>query len=125
MKRDPTVVLYRSVGQSELELIRESGFREFPPRLPWQRIFNPVLTREYAEQLASDWNVKDKAGGYSGFVTRFEVDAAFLSRYQPHQVGNSIHREYWVPAAELADFNLHIRGRIEVIAEYHGIPDGA
>jgi hypothetical protein len=108
-----------------MELIRQSSFRAFPPRLPGQPIFYPVLTREYAEQMARDWNAKDKSAGYSGFITRFEVDAAFLSRYEPHQVGTSIHREYWIPAADLAEFNLHIRGRIDVVGEYHGVPDGA
>jgi hypothetical protein len=85
MKRDPSVVLYRPVGRAEMDLICHSGFREFPPRLPGQSIFYPVLTREYAEQMARDWNAKDKFGGYSGFITRFEVDAAFLSKYEPHK----------------------------------------
>jgi hypothetical protein len=121
----PTTTLYRPVGWAELQRIRESGFRAFPPRLPGQPIFYPVLTKEYAVQMARDWNAKDKASDYSGFVTRFEVDSAFLSLYTPHQVGNSIHQEYWIPAAELPAFNDHIRGNIEIIAEYHGQPDGA
>jgi hypothetical protein len=48
--------LYRPVGQAEMELRRASGFREFPPRLPEQPIFYPVLTEEYAPQIARDWN---------------------------------------------------------------------
>lgn len=43
-----TVTLFRPVGQKELELIRASGMREFPPRLSWQPIFYPVLNEEYA-----------------------------------------------------------------------------
>jgi hypothetical protein len=35
--------LYRPVGQQELDLIRDSNFRSFPPRLPEQPIFYPVL----------------------------------------------------------------------------------
>jgi hypothetical protein len=35
--------LYRPVGKKELELIRASGFRAFPPRLPGQPFFYPVL----------------------------------------------------------------------------------
>lgn len=31
--------------------------REFPPRLPDQPIFYPVLTEAYAVQIARDWNV--------------------------------------------------------------------
>lgn len=67
-----TMTLYRPVGPEELDLIAASGFRQFPPRLPEQPIFYPVLNEEYAAQIARDWNVK--ASG-AGFVTRFEVDA--------------------------------------------------
>ncbi|MDQ3711150.1 MAG: hypothetical protein M3388_02900 [Acidobacteriota bacterium] len=35
--------LYRPVGLKELELIYDSGFSEFPPRLPHQPFFYPVL----------------------------------------------------------------------------------
>ena len=38
-----TTTLYRPVGSEELRLIAASGFREFPPRLPGQPIFYPVL----------------------------------------------------------------------------------
>jgi len=110
-----TVTLFRPVGPKELALIRESGWREFPPRLPGQPIFYPVLNAEYAIQIARDWNVKDSG---AGFVTRFDVDAAFVRRYAVHTVGSSVHRELWVPAEELAEFNRHIVGRIEVIAEF-------
>ncbi len=37
------MILYRPVGTKELELIAESGYREFPPRLPSHPIFYPVL----------------------------------------------------------------------------------
>src|SRR6266513_867660 len=86
-----TVTLYRPVGPKELELIEASGWREFPPRLPDQPIFYPVLNEEYATQIARDWNVK--ANG-AGFVTRFKVDAAFVERYRIEHVGASIHKDY-------------------------------
>ncbi len=66
----PTVTLWRPVGPKELKLIEASGMREFPPRLPEQPIFYPVLSEAYAVQIARDWNVP--ASG-SGFVTRFDV----------------------------------------------------
>jgi hypothetical protein len=110
----PVTTLYRPVGPEELKLIRDSGWR-FPPRLPAQPIFYPVENEEYARQIARDWNVKS-AG--EGRVLRFAVDSAFLERYPVHQVGNAAHRERWVPAEELDDFNDHIVGRIEVIASY-------
>jgi hypothetical protein len=74
-----TTTLYRPVGQEELNLIRSSGYREFPPRLPRQPIFYPVLNEEYATQIARDWNTK--SGSRRGFVTRFQVrteDRRFL-----------------------------------------------
>jgi hypothetical protein len=58
------MVLYRPVGQRELELIAESGFRRFPPRLPTQPFFYPVLNEQYAVQIARDWNTKDSDSGY-------------------------------------------------------------
>ena len=118
---EPNVsILYRPVGTKELALIRESGFKRFPPRLPEQPIFYPVVHREYAEQIARDWNARQASSDYSGFVTEFAVDAAFLSRYTTRQVGAALHREYWIPAGELEAFNDHIRGPIRVVAEFHG-----
>jgi len=110
-----TVTLYRPVGPKELALIRETGWRAFPPRLPGQPIFYPVLNAEYATQIARDWNVKESG---AGFVTRFAVEAEFAKRYPTQQVGSSLHQELWVPAEELEEFNRHIVGPIEVIAEF-------
>lgn len=118
----PTVTLYRPVGQAELDLIRESGFRAFPPRLAFQPIFYPVTNEAYAVQIARDWNTKDPASGHVGYVTRFEVDAEYLRRYEVKKVGGEIHLEYWIPAEELEEFNRHLLGLIEVIAEFR--PEG-
>lgn len=108
-------ILYRPVGPKELALIAESGWKSFPPRLPGQPIFYPVMNEEYAIQIARDWNVRDSG---SAFVTRFAVDAEFLSRYSEQVVGGSIHRELWVPAEDLAEFNRHIIGLIEVTQRF-------
>jgi hypothetical protein len=51
--------------------------RAFPPRLPEQPVFYPVLSEQYAVKIARDWNVP--ASG-SGFVTRFEVLRSFLEQ---------------------------------------------
>jgi hypothetical protein len=110
-----TVTLWRPVGPGELELIRQGGMRAFPPRLPEQPIFYPVLSEEYAIKIAKDWNVP--AHG-AGFVTRFRVRRAFLDCYAPQQAGSRDHREYWIPAAELAAFNSAIVGLIEIVAEF-------
>lgn len=111
-----TTTLYRPVGPQELDLIAKSDFKEFPPRLPEQPIFYPVLNEEYATQIARDWNVR--ASG-SGFVTRFRVDANFLTKYARKIVGSKVHEELWIPAEDLAEMNRHIVGKIEVIGEFH------
>ena len=49
---EPTMALYRPVGQKELDLIAASGYRAFPPRLPHQPIFCPVLDQSCAVQIA-------------------------------------------------------------------------
>lgn len=115
---EETQTLYRPVGQKELELIHESDFREFPPRLPHQPIFYPVLTEEYAAKIARDWNTRDPNSGNAGYVTRFQVRRDFLSRYSVQQAGGPRHQEYWIPAEELAEFNRNIVGKIEIIAEF-------
>ena len=111
----PTKTLYRPVGPAELELIRDSGWKEFPPRLPEQPIFYPVLNQEYATQIARDWNVKESGSGY---VTRFNVDSDYLESFPRQIVGGSVHEELWVPAEELQEFNSRIVGLIEVIDSF-------
>jgi hypothetical protein len=110
-----TVTLYRPVGPKELELIQASGWREFPPRFPDQPIFYPVTNEDYAAQIARDWNVK--ASG-AGFVTKFEVQSDYLSRFSIQQVGGARHTEYWIPAEDLQTFNQNIIGEIQVIREF-------
>jgi hypothetical protein len=114
---DQTTVLFRPVGQKELDLIRESDFTAFPPRLPEQPIFYPVLNEEYARQIARDWNAKRNQPGV-GYVTRFAVRSEFLKGYEVQTVGGSMHQEYWIRAEELAELNKNIVGLIEVVAEY-------
>ena len=109
------ITLWRSVGPQELELIRQSDMRAFPPRLPEQPIFYPVLTEEYAINIARDWNVP--ASG-SGFVTRFAVRQDYLSRFEVQDAGGRSHKEYWIPAEHLDDFNAAIVGKIEVVASF-------
>ena len=59
-----TVRLWRPVGEKELALIAEPGWRRFPPRLNRQPIFYPVLSEDYATKIARDWNTKDGGTGY-------------------------------------------------------------
>ena len=110
-----TVALYRPVGPLELEKIEASGMTRFPPRMPDQPIFYPVLTEDYAVKIARDWNVP-KSG--AGFVTRFAVRREVAEAYAPQEAGGKAHRELWVPAENLDAFNEAIIGPIEVIARF-------
>jgi hypothetical protein len=112
------ITLYRPVGQAELDLIKAGGFRQFPPRLPGQPIFYPVLNEEYATQIARDWNTKDAASGFVGYVLRFKVRSEFLSHYEIKTVGSSVHQEYWIPAEDVKTFNQNIVGVIELVGKY-------
>ncbi|MEM6594502.1 MAG: ADP-ribosylation/crystallin J1 [Pseudomonadota bacterium] len=110
-----TTTLWRPVGPEELTLIEQADMRSFPPRLPEQPIFYPVLTEDYAIKIARDWNVK--ASG-SGFVTRFEVETSYLDAYDVQKAGGRAHLEYWIPAEEMDAFNQAIVGKIEVTQEF-------
>jgi hypothetical protein len=124
-ERDPanTVELFRPVGPKELERIGELDYRAFPPRLPYQPIFYPVLNEEYARKIARDWNATNPDTGYSGFVTRFRIRADYALRFDVQTVGASWHQELWVPAEDLDDFNHNIVGLIAVTVEFRGGPD--
>jgi hypothetical protein len=110
-----TMTLWRPTGPEELALVRDSDWRAWPPRLPDQPIFYPVLTEQYAIMIARDWNVPASGAGY---VTRFAVEAGFAARYPVRQAGGAEILELWVPAAELDEFNAHIVGPIEVVHEF-------
>lgn len=115
-----TVTLYRPTGQQELDLVAASGFRRWPPRLPDQPIFYPVLNFEYAEEIARDWNAR-RNDPPVGFVTAFEVRSEVATRYPIQVVGaEARHQELWIPAEELPSFNDAIVGEIRVLAEYRG-----
>jgi len=109
-----TVTMYRPAGKDELELVIESGYKKWPPRLAMQPIFYPVTNERYAIEV-NNWNVKEQGIGY---VTRFEVNKQFVDRYKIETVGSSHHTEWWIPAEDLEELNNNIVGKIEVIGEY-------
>ncbi len=109
-----TLTLYRPVGQVELDLVAESGYKKWPPRLPGQPIFYPVTNEEYAIEL-TQWNVSDFGIGY---VTKFNVTEKFMAKYPIECVGGSTHTEWWIPSEDLDDLNKNIIGKIEVIGKY-------
>jgi hypothetical protein len=115
MSDEELVVLWRPAGPVEIQLVRDSGSTKWPPRLPEQPIFYPVLNEDYATRIARDWNVK--ASGV-GFVTRFSVRKSYLEQFDVHQVGGETILEYWIPAERLEEFNDNIVGTIEETARF-------
>lgn len=115
------VTLFRPVGDAELKLIEESGWTAFPPRLPEQPIFYPVMNMAYAEQIARDWNSKHEPSG-RGHVVAFRMPHEVTARWPVQLAGGRIHEELWVPAEELDAFNGMILSPIQRIATYR---DGA
>lgn len=107
--------LYRPVGQAELDLIAAADYHSYPPRLPEQPIFYPVLNEKYAREIAEKWNKKSADSGYAGYVTTFEIDDGYISKFDIQTVGASYHQEFWIPAEDLAEFNRHIIGKIEIL----------
>lgn len=112
--------LYRPVGLYEAKNILDSGLTSFPPRRYGQPIFYPVLNLEYARQIASEWNAPDPGSNYAGFVTEFYIDEQYISKYQEKIVGTPTHRELWVPAEELEEFNRNIKGKIQFVDAFYG-----
>lgn len=109
------MILYRPVGKTEYDLIVQSNFTAYPPRLPEQPIFYPVLNERYAKEIAEKWNRKSADSQYAGYVTTFEIDDAYIAQFPVQTVGASYHQELWIPADELPKFNRHIIGKIKII----------
>ena len=107
-----TTTLYRPAGPAEMNLVRASEYRRWPPRLEGQPIFYPVTNVEYAREIAAKWNAKEDGVGY---VTRFQVLKSFMDRYEIQTVGARHHSEWWIPAEELEELNANIVGVIEVV----------
>ena len=105
------LTLYRPVDIRELRLVCESQMKAFPPRLPGQPIFYPVLNCQYASEITQQWNVTGPTG--SGYVTRFEVDGDYVEQFKIQHLG-AHHQELWIPALELDQFNKHLISPIEV-----------
>jgi hypothetical protein len=112
------MILFRPTGYKELLLIKESGWSDWPPRLPDQPIFYPVITQLYAEKIARDWNSVLAAQDNYGFVTKFEIDEDTAARYPVEQAGGKAHEELWVPAEDLIAFNRGIVGQITPVKAF-------
>ncbi len=114
------MILFRPVGLQELQLIAKASYQAFPPRLPDQPIFYPVLNFEYARQIAEGWNTKHN-NPPCGFITRFEVQDEYIKQFEVQIVGSRENAELWIPAEGLEEFNNCIVGKITIEAAYYGV----
>ncbi|MDA7501766.1 ADP-ribosylation/crystallin J1 [Chitinophagales bacterium] len=113
------LTLYRQVNKAELDLIAALNWKAFPPRLPEQPFFYPVMNQQYAEEITVKWNVPAYGMGY---VLKWEMSRDYLLQFKVENVGGPQHNELWVPAEDLAEFNANIQGEISLIGEF-GLDD--
>ena len=112
------MILWRPVELHEMAKVFEAGMKGFPPRLPEQSIFYPVLVQECADQTAATWNTKEEP--FVGYVIEMEILDEYGARFTPQTVGSAIHRELWVPSEELAEFNNQLTKPVSVRRAYFG-----
>jgi hypothetical protein len=112
------LILWRPVGLAEMALVFESEMRAFPPRLPEQPIFYPVLVQDYADQIARDWNTQNEP--HAGYVLRMEIPDDYAAGFSAQTAGGTVHRELWVPAEELETFNAKMTTPITVERAFFG-----
>ncbi|WP_337100030.1 hypothetical protein [Paenibacillus sp. YIM B09110] len=103
-----------------MKLMLDGDLKGFPPRLPEQPIFYPVLNKPYADQIARSWNTKDKFSGYVGFVTEFKVASPFIDQFEEQVVGAGMHNELWIPSEQVEELNQNILGRIQLVDVFYG-----
>lgn len=110
-------VLYRPIGAAEYALLVRHGFGRWPAGLPHQPVFYAVTTEAEARRIARDWNARDVASAFVGYVARFSIRSAFLERYPMRAAGARDGGEYAIPAEHLDEINANVVGLIDVIAE--------
>ncbi|MET0791633.1 MAG: hypothetical protein ABW061_08950 [Polyangiaceae bacterium] len=112
------MILYRPRWPGRTSADLRSGPEGFSAASPGSADFYPVLNQPYAGKIPKDWNMK--SGSKAGFVTHFEIDDAYATRFERRIVGSQAHEELWVPAEELAEFNEHIVGAIRIVEAHFG-----
>lgn len=114
-----TITLYQPVGMEELQDIKASDWKAFPPHDIEQPIFRPVTSEAYAAKLAHDWNAVHTTYR-RGYVVRFAVSKTFLNAYEHRVSGTPGHEEYWIPSEDLSLLNAAIQGQIAVAGTFAG-----
>jgi len=110
-----TTILFRPVGEDELRLIVEAGYKALPPRLPGQAL--SCSQRGICDANRPRLEGKAIKGRY---VTGFAVKTSYLAQFPIHKVGGTMHTESGIPAEKLAEFQQNIVGLIEAVSEFRG-----
>ena len=95
-----TVTLWGPVGQAELDLIEQTRWTRFAPRLPDSRSSRPVLNEEYATKVARDGNTKGAARATSATCCASRSKPTMSAGFEPQRVDGAGIDELWVPVAE-------------------------
>lgn len=110
-----TVTLWHPTGPQELVLVTASGWRAWPPRLPDQPIFYPVLNEDYATRIARGLKRhRQRRRARHPLPGPHPVPGALPAA----PVGGQTILEYWIPAKDLPALNDAIVGRIELVASF-------
>jgi len=64
--------------------------------------------------------MRDVNGDDSGFVTQFDIPEDYFKTFEVQTVGLAHHKELWVPAEQLNEFNEKIVGEIKVLKAFVG-----
>jgi hypothetical protein len=118
MNGDQTTILYRPAGQEELDLVKKSGFKAFPPAVEAQPVLNFLESEEYATFIARQVDANKSSSGYIGYVLSVSVHTDFITQFAIRKEGSAIALEYEIPADRIIQFNENIVGMIELIAQY-------
>lgn len=73
--------------------------------------------RERLDRRQPQADLRNEASG-AGYVTRFPGIAILFGSLPGSNRGSALHKEYWIPADDLPEFNDNIVGYIEIIAEF-------
>ena len=73
-------------------------------------------------EIASRWNTRDSLfSGNIGYVLKFNISDGYILGFEVQTVGASYHKEFWVTAEKLEEFNANIVGTIEFIRKFEHI----
>jgi hypothetical protein len=107
----PPITAYRVIEPETLSIVKAYGYNGFPAvRTTSRDSFLVILNETRARQYQA---------GTNKIITKFELDSRFLNRIvaDTKQEARFKQSEYWIPGANLRDFNNGIIGKITVVED--------